>query len=356
MTVLTVVGARPQFIKAAPLSRALRRRCREVLLHTGQHFDHGMSNVFFEELQIPAPDHHLGIGGGSHGAQTGAMLAAIEAVLIDLRPDLVLVYGDTNSTLAGALAAVKLRIPVAHVEAGLRSFNRAMPEEINRVLTDHASTFLFAPSEVARQQLAREGIADGVHVVGDIMYDAVLMHRESAAVRPVLQQLNLTAGEYYLCTLHRAENVDNRERLAALLGGLARLDRPAVVPMHPRTRRRLQEFGLEPGPTLRAIDPVGYLDMLALTMNGAAVLTDSGGLQKEAYYMAVPCVTLRSETEWVETVSAGWNVLAGDPAALAEAVERVTAGRPSDRPQLYGDGQTAARIAAALVDTPRERS
>lgn len=348
-TILTVVGARPQFIKAAPLSAALRARAREVLVHTGQHFDPGMSDVFFSELGLPRPDHHLGIPGGPHGRQTGAMLAAIEEVLETERPDIVLVYGDTNSTLAGALAAAKLHIPIAHVEAGLRSFNRAMPEEVNRVLTDHVSTWLLAPSEASRVQLEREGITRGVHVVGDIMYDAILRHRERAAASPFPAALGLEPGGYYLCTIHRAENTDDPARLRRLFTGLARLDRPVVLPLHPRTRGRLAEFGIETGDGVRTIDPVGYLDMLRLQQASACVLTDSGGVQKEAYYLEVPCVTLRDETEWTETVETGWNRLAGtDPDAIAAAV-RDLAGYRGARPPLYGRGDSARRIADVLL-------
>lgn len=346
---MTVVGARPQFIKAAPLSDVLRARVREVLVHTGQHFDPGMSDVFFHELGLPRPDHHLGIAGGPHGRQTGAMLAAVEEVLEAERPDAVLVYGDTNSTLAGALAAAKLHIPIAHVEAGLRSFNRAMPEEVNRVLTDHVSTWLFTPSEASRAQLEREGITDGVHVVGDIMYDAILRHRERAAASPYPAALGVQPGGYYLCTIHRAENTDHPARLRALFAGLARLDRPVVLPLHPRTRGRLAEFGITPAAGIRAIDPVGYLDMLRLQQAAACVLTDSGGVQKEAYYLEVPCVTLRDETEWTETVDTGWNRLAGtDADAMVEAV-RALAEYRAPRPPLYGRGDSARRIAGVLL-------
>jgi UDP-GlcNAc3NAcA epimerase len=350
-TIVTVIGARPQFVKAAVLSRTLRGRCREVLVHTGQHYDRGMSDVFFEELALPEPDHNLGINGGRHGAQTGAMMAAIEEVLVEIRPDLVLVYGDTNSTLAGALAGAKLVIPVAHVEAGLRSFNRAMPEEVNRVVTDHLASLLFAPSETAQRQLASEGITRGVHVVGDIMYDAVLEHRAIAAQRSAYPQcLGLAPGQYLLCTIHRAENADDRQRLGGILDGLARLDRPVVLPVHPRTRERLRAFALTLPANVHGIAPVGYLDMLALEAGSALILTDSGGVQKEAYYLEVPCVTLRDETEWVETVDAGCNMLAGaDPARIEGAVRHMLARLPSKPPQLYGDGSTAGRITEVVV-------
>jgi UDP-GlcNAc3NAcA epimerase len=349
---LTIVGARPQFIKASPLSRELRRQHQEVLVHTGQHYDYGMSAVFFDELGLPAPDYELGIGSGPHGAQTGAMLAAIETVLMMERPDAVLVYGDTNSTVAGALAAAKLHIPVAHIEAGLRSFNRAMPEELNRVLTDHIATWHFAPSEVAQRQLEDEGIVAGVSVVGDIMYDAVLLHRERAAkCSPFPANFGLTPRAYYLATIHRAENTDNAASLARIVAGLNQLDRPVVLPLHPRTRKRLQEFGIEPGGNVRVIEPVGYLDMLQLERSAACILTDSGGVQKEAYYLAVPCVTLRTETEWVETVAAGWNRLCtADPNAIVEAVCSMADAHVLPHPDLYGTGDSSRRIVAALSE------
>ena len=346
MRFLTVIGARPQFIKAGPLSAELRRSHEEVLVHTGQHYDHGMSEVFFEELGLPVPDYHLGVGSGLHGEQTGTMLTALEMVMIESAPDIVLVYGDTNSTLAGALAASKLRIPVAHVEAGLRSFNRLMPEEINRVVTDHVADFLFVPSELSRVQLGREGITRGVHVVGDIMLDAVLAHRERAHVRSAFpESLGLAPGEYYLSTIHRAENTDDEVRLSEIIRALGELDRPVVLPLHPRTRKQLNVFGVTAGANVRVIEPVGYLDMVRLLDDCACVLTDSGGVQKEAYYLDVPCVTMRDETEWVETVHAGWNVLAGASAeGIREGVRRVTAVRPA-HPELYGFGDTARRIA-----------
>jgi len=348
--ILSVVGARPQFIKAGPLSGELRQHHQEILVHTGQHYDYEMSELFFEELDLPAPDYHLGIGSGPHGAQTGAMLAAIETVLRKENPVVAIVYGDTNSTLAGALAAAKLNIPVAHVEAGLRSFNRAMPEEINRVLTDHLSTWLFAPSATAAEQLGREGISSGIHVVGDIMLDALRRHRERALTRSgALERMRLPPQGYYVATIHRAENADDRQKLGALVEAMSRLDLPVVFPLHPRTRGRIVEFGLKPGGNVRTLEPVGYLDMLALQAQAACVLTDSGGMQKEAYYLGVPCVTLRDETEWVETVAAGWNTLAGtDPDRILTAVrERMRDGSP---PPIYGDGTTARRIAMILSD------
>jgi UDP-GlcNAc3NAcA epimerase len=350
MKLVSVVGARPQFIKAAALSRELRRRHEEILVHTGQHYDQGMSDVFFEELDIPAPDYHLGIGSAAHGAQTGAMLAAVEAVLQKESPDAVIVYGDTNSTLAGALAAAKLHVPIGHVEAGLRSFNRRMPEEINRVVTDHVSTWLFAPSEVAREHLAQEGIRDGVHVVGDIMVDALRLHGARAAARAeVLARHGLHAGGYYLATVHRAENTDEAGPLRGIFAALEALDKPVAMPLHPRTRKRVAELGIAVGGNVRVLAPQGYLDMLALQHGAACVLTDSGGVQKEAYYLRVPCVTLREETEWVETVASGWNSLAGtDPERILSAVAR-RAGAEAPHPELYGDGMTAGRIVEILA-------
>ncbi len=349
MKFVSVVGARPQFIKASPLTIALRKQNQDILVHTGQHYDYGMSDVFFKDLGIPKPDYHLGIGSGPHGAQTGAMLRALEEVLLKERPDAVIVYGDTNSTLAGALAAAKLHLPVAHIEAGLRSFNRTMPEEINRVLTDHVSTWLFAPSELSRNQLVQEGVQAGVHVVGDIMYDAVLVHRSNAESRSnILNQLDLTPLSYYVATIHRAENTDHSANLRSIFDGLQQLAKPVVLPLHPRTKKMLLEWGVNPGSNVRCIEPVGYLDMLRLQSAAACVLTDSGGLQKEAYYLGVPCVTLRTETEWVETVQAGWNLVCGTQApAIRDAVAKMD-GWDGPHPNLYGDGNTAEQIVEIL--------
>jgi UDP-GlcNAc3NAcA epimerase len=327
MKIVSVVGARPQFIKAAPVCRALRAsgRHEEILVHTGQHYDAAMSDVFFDELGIPAPDHHLGVGSGPHGAQTGVMLEKIERVLFDVKPDSVLVYGDTNSTLAGALAAVKLGIPVAHVEAGLRSFNRSMPEEINRLVADHVASLLFCPSQGAVDNLAREGVVRGVHIVGDVMADALAEASERAAARStVLGELRVKPGAYLLATIHRAENTDDASRLRAIVGAFGRIPEPIVFPIHPRTRLALAALG-DPHkayPNLCAIDPVGYLDMIMLERSARLILTDSGGVQKEAYWLGVPCLTLRGETEWVETVAAGWNRVAGTEAEAIVSAAR----------------------------------
>lgn len=356
--ILTVVGARPQFIKAAVVSRELRRRdgVREILLHTGQHFDANMSDVFFRELDIPEPDYQLDIHGGGHGAMTGRMLAGIEDVLVRERPDMVLVYGDTNSTLAGALASVKMKIPVAHVEAGLRSFNRAMPEEINRVLTDHAADILFTPTSVATRHLLNEGIAqENIHQVGDVMFDAAIFYaRKARQESDALDRLRLSRHGYILATLHRAENTDDPARLAAILNNLnvAAGMLPVILPLHPRTRQaigKLEGFSLDPA--VHIIDPVGYLDMVMLEENARVIVTDSGGVQKEAYFHRVPCITVRDETEWTELVECGWNSIVGaDAGKFSHALAVALSGNsPEWQPDLYGSGQSAVRIADILL-------
>lgn len=349
--ILTIVGARPQFVKAAVVSRAIADTpgLAETIVHTGQHFDVNMSDVFFSEMGIPAPSFSLGIGGGSHGENTGRMIEAIERVMLEQHPDSVLVYGDTDSTLAGAIAAAKLNIPIAHVEAGLRSFNRRMPEEVNRVLTDHVSTLLFAPSASSVKNLVNEGVAEGsIHLVGDVMFDAVLAFTQVARkMSRIIGQLALSAGEYVLVTLHRKENTDDRDRLGAILAGLQASPVPVVLPLHPRTRKRLQEHGIQLPASLRVLDPVGYLDMLMLEANARVIATDSGGVQKEAYFHGVPCVTLRDETEWVELVDVGANQLVGaDSGRIAAAL---TAAQPlHGGKNLYGRGDAATRIASVL--------
>ncbi|UCG22613.1 MAG: UDP-N-acetylglucosamine 2-epimerase (non-hydrolyzing) [Chloroflexota bacterium] len=350
MKVLSVVGARPQFIKAAPVSAALRAVHHELLVHTGQHYDEEMSAVFFDELGIPMPDYNLGVGSGTHGWQTAQMLIGLEQVLLDEEPDLVLVYGDTNSTLAGALAATKLRIPVAHVEAGLRSFNWSMPEEVNRVVTDRCSQVLFCPTETARKNLSQEGITAGVHVTGDVMYDAILHFLPMADEGSVLNAYQVMAGEYVLATVHRAENTDTRSSLEAVLACLAEIPWPVLLPLHPRTDAALARFDLALPMNVRAVKPAGYLQMVALEKSARLIVTDSGGIQKEAYVLGVPCVTLREETEWVETVDAGWNKLVGrDPKWMSEILTSNTL--PSERPLLYGDGRAAERITEIITKT-----
>jgi len=346
MKVASVVGARPQFVKMAPVSRELRKRAEEVIVHTGQHYDRNMSGAFFETLDIPEPDYNLEVGSESHGRQTGEMLQGLEHVFEVERPDRVLVYGDTNSTLAGALAAAKLQIPVGHVEAGLRSFNRAMPEELNRVLTDHLSGLLFCPTRTAVENLRREGIERGVHLVGDVMYDVALVSAQAARKRSIRKELGLEAKGYVLATVHRAGNTDARANLEGILTAFSRHKGPVVFPIHPRTRKMIAQFGLEAslGSNVRLLEPVDYLDFLALLIDAAKVATDSGGVQKEAYFFGVPCVTLRDETEWIETVEDGWNVLVGADAreigkALDSFAPRGTKG------VSFGDGHAAERIA-----------
>jgi len=361
MKILTIVGARPQFVKAAPVSRALAARgIAEVLVHTGQHYDRQLSDVFFEQLALRKPDHHLGIGSAPHGAQTGRMLEAIEGVLLGERPDRLLVYGDTNSTLAGALAAAKLGIPVAHVEAGLRSFNRTTPEEINRVVADHLADLLFCPTAAAVANLAAEGIARGVHRVGDVMYDSVLYNARLAELAPSpLDALELSPKRYYLATIHRASNTDDPARLDAIVKMLASLPAPVVLPLHPRTAKAIEGAGMVAlQGSLRPIGPAPYLEMLALERHARAIITDSGGVQKEAYFFGVPCLTLRAETEWVETVEAGWNTLVdGDPARLASALDALSrwdgaappfGGHGTPARDLYGDGHAAEAVAEIL--------
>lgn len=348
MKIVTVVGARPQFIKAAPVGKALRAAGhREFLVHTGQHYDHSMSQTFFDELALASPDINLQVGSSTHGRQTGQMLVGIEDVLLDQKPDWVIVYGDTNSTLAGALAAVKLGVRLAHVEAGLRSYNRSMPEEHNRVVADHCSDLLLCPTITARENLSREGVTAGVELVGDTMFDAVLEFSRMARERStVLAEMGLEPKSYVLATVHRPYNTDDPRALASIIDAMNRIDEPVVFPVHPRTRQRLNGNGVSN--SVRLVDPVGYLDMLALEQNARVIMTDSGGIQKEAFFFEVPCVTLRPETEWVETVSAGWNVLAGsDSARIVDLVSRRD--WPTDRPpELFGSGDAAARITNAL--------
>ena len=353
MKILSIVGARPQFVKAAPVSKALRRAGHiEFLVHTGQHYDHAMSQIFFEEMGIPEPDINLNVGSGSHGWQTAQMLSQLEEVMLRELPDWVLVYGDTNTTLAGSLAAVKLNVPLAHVEAGLRSFNRSMPEEHNRVLADHCANILFCPTQTAVENLKREGITNGVHLVGDTMYDAVLEFSEIARERStILGDLDLQAQGYILATVHRPYNTDVPENLDSILAAFREIHEPIVFPVHPRTRKKIAELNgkLRDLPNLKMIEPLGYLDMLLLEQNARLVLTDSGGIQKEAYFFGVPCVTLRRETEWVETVDAGWNVLVGND---RDQICHATNGRhwPSGvPPSQFGDGHAAKRIVSQLA-------
>lgn len=355
--ILTIVGARPQFIKAAAVSRVIRSqyagRIDELLVHTGQHYDKNMSKVFFDELDIPHPRFNLEISGGSHGAMTGRMLEAIETVMLAEKPDWVLIYGDTNSTLAGALAAAKLHIPVAHVEAGLRSFNMRMPEEVNRILADRVSNRLFCPTETAVENLAREGVTAGVSLVGDVMYDVSLYYRDVARSRSdALARLGLEEGKYVLATCHRAENTDDPSRLREIglaLADLA-LNQPVVLPVHPRTAKILAEQGLTASmKDVTLVEPLPFLDMIRLEQSARVIVTDSGGVQKEAFFYDVPCVTMRDETEWVETVELGWNVLTGASrdAIVSAAAKPVRPAGKGNSP--YGDGRASEKIVAALA-------
>jgi len=349
MKTVTIVGARPQFIKAAAVSRALRKRNKEILVHTGQHYDYEMSGIFFDGLEIPPPDVNLGVGSGSHGTQTAMMLRGIEEVLLAERPSWLLIYGDTNSTLAGALAASKLHIPVAHVESGLRSFNRRMPEEINRVVADHVSDLLLCPSNTAVSNLAAEGVNRNVHLVGDVMLDVLnwARQRTDAKREEVLRRLGLKERNYLMATLHRSENTDDAERLSGILNAFNALDEPVVFPVHPRARKVITAAGFRLRSHVRLIDPLGYFEMITAASSARLILTDSGGLQKEAYWLGVPCITLRDETEWVETVEAGWNTLTGsDSAKIVEAVRSFAP--PGSRAPLYGDGCVAARCVDLL--------
>jgi UDP-N-acetylglucosamine 2-epimerase len=355
MKVITVVGARPHFPKAAVVSRELRARGHdEVIVHTGQHYDDQMSHVFFRQLGLPSPHVNLDAGPGTHAAQTARMLEGLETVFVQQRPDVVMVYGDTNSTLAGALAAAKLDLPVAHVEAGFRSYNRSMPEEVNRVVTDHVSRYLFCPTQHAVECLECEGIVAGVHLVGDVMFDSLLaaMPKAQAMAPDLLRSRSVSRGAYYLATIHRAANTDDPGTLRCLFEALGQLDAPVILPLHPRTRAALPATGIEPARNVRLEDPVGYIEMLALEANARAVLTDSGGVQREAYFLEVPCVTLRQDTEWPELLTTRWNTLAGcDPTVIVKSAQ---APRPSTPPpSVFGDGTAAKKIVEILnLDPP----
>lgn len=350
MRVLSVVGARPQFVKLAPIARAMRGRAEHLIAHTGQHYDHNMSDVFFAELGIPAPEFNLGVGSGKHGEQTGAMLGGLEQVIEDTAPDWVLVYGDTNSTLAAAIAAVKLHVPVAHLEAGLRSFNRRMPEEHNRVLTDHAADLLLAPTQVAMDHLATEGLAERAVLVGDVMTDVLFRVRDQVVGTPLELAAPVEPGEYYVATIHRPDNTDDPRRLRAIVDGIAKVGKPVVLLAHPRLRGLAERHGiaLDTGAIVVA-GPVGYPQLVNAVAHSAGVITDSGGLQKEAFLLRVRCTTLRPETEWVETVDLGWNVLVdADFAALPATVERP---RPADTDASpYGTGQAAENTVRTLLE------
>jgi len=357
MKIFTVVGARPQFIKASAISRAIKQdfsdQIEEVMVHTGQHYDANMSQVFFDELDIETPKHHLNISGLNHGAMTGRMMEGLEELMLVEKPDLVLVYGDTNSTLAAALTAAKLHIPIAHVEAGLRSMNRKMPEEINRVVTDTLSTYLFCPTARAVDHLNHEGICNQVFNVGDVMYDVALYYGELAQQKSkILNVLNLMPKDYVLVTCHREENTNDPERLAGIVAALAEISskKRVIFPLHPRTKKFLEAAGLmHELNTVSLIDPLSYLDLMALAQSASCILTDSGGLQKEAYFYRIPCLTMRDETEWVETVELGWNQLVGaNPATMIQAFNNLDLGIENQSP--YGDGQASKKILQKLME------
>ena len=344
MKILTVIGARPQFIKAAAVSNTIRKQHEEVLVHTGQHYDENMSKVFFDELRIPKPNYDLGLGSGGHGEQTGAMLIKLEELYLKEKPDMVLVYGDTNSTLAGALCASKMLIPVAHIEAGLRSFNKNMPEEQNRILTDHVSKYLFVPTTSAIKNLSYEGITKNVHNVGDVMFDAILNFTEiSKEKSKIMERLCLVKGEYILTTIHRAENTNDINRLRSIIEALNESQQKIILPLHPRTKKFINDYGLIFSKSIKVIDPVGYLDMISLEVHCKKIITDSGGVQKEAFFMNKPCVTIRDETEWIETVENGWNIVAGtDKAKILDGIFNFMPNSPQQ--SIFGDGNATEKI------------
>ena len=347
--IATIVGARPQFIKCAPVSHEIRKYFTEILIHTGQHYDKNMSQTFFEELNIPEPDYNLEIGSGNHGYQTGKMLIKIEKVLLDVKPDLVLIYGDTNSTLAGALAAAKLHIPVAHVEAGLRSFNRKMPEEINRIIADKLSKYLFVPTQTADNNLAIEGHTEGVYNVGDVMYDSFLFNMQKAAKLDILDKLNIKPKKYILATIHRPQNTDDPGVLKELFSALQSLSELIIFPIHPRTRNLIKKFGITAKhENLKLIDPVSYLEMIQIEKNAKVIITDSGGVQKEAYFAGVPCIVLRGETEWVELVEHGWADLIGNDFKKIPTKLKSLGSFQSSSVRIFGDGAASRKIVDIL--------
>lgn len=356
MKIATVVGARPQFIKSALVSKKLRAEgCNEMIIHTGQHYDDNMSSVFFEEMEIPKPDYNLGVGSGLHGYQTGKMMISLEELFVKQKPDMVIVYGDTNSTLAAALVACKLQIPLAHIESGLRSYNRTMPEEHNRVLTDHCSDLHFCPTITAVENLKKEGITNNVHHVGDTMYDATLFFYKLAKKHSnIIEKLSLVPGNYFLATIHRPSNTDQPRNLGNIFEALAALNKKVIFPVHPRTEKRLIEFSLYEKlvsyKNIKLIKPLGYLDMLVLEKNAQIIITDSGGIQKEAFFFGVPCITVRKETEWIETVVDGWNVLVGtDHHKIVKMAESHK--WPTEKPKLvYGEGNASALIVNVLFE------
>jgi len=352
MKIVTIVGARPQFIKSFVVSREIKKKHEEILVHTGQHYDYEMNKIFFDELGISKPDYNLGVGSASQGKQTGEMLKRIEKILLKEKPDIVLVYGDTNSTLSGALAAVKLHIHVGHVEAGLRSFDKNMPEEVNRVLTDHSSNYLFAPTKTGVFNLKNEGIKEGVHLTGDVMYDALLFNLKIAEKSDILERLGVKTKEYLLATIHRQSNTDSLENLKTIIEAFSSSDEKIVFPVHPRTLKFIKENKLEKKTSKNVIvtKPVGYLDFIFLQKNAKKVLTDSGGIQKEAYLLKVPCITIRDNTEWIETVEDGWNILVGsNKETILNSIKKF---KPKGKQRMvFGDGQASKKIVNLLNQT-----
>ena len=349
MKIFTVIGARPQFIKAAAVSNKLRENHQEILIHTGQHYDNNMSDIFFEELEIPKPNYNLNIGSGNHGYQTGKMLEELEKIYLSESPDIVLVYGDTNSTLAAALAASKLLIPIAHIEAGLRSFNMNMPEEQNRVLTDHISKYLFAPTETAIKNLKNENIINNVYNTGDVMFDAIKLFKEKALkTSSVLKDNNIIPNEYILSTIHRAENTNSINKLKNIIDALNEYNKSIVLPLHPRTLKFIKDYGLKINTNIKIINPVGYLDMINLENNAKKIVTDSGGVQKEAYFLQKPCITMRDETEWLETVENGWNIIVGsNKDKILDAI--INFNPNGEQKMVFGLGNAADIISEKLV-------
>ena len=352
LKIISIVGARPEFIQAAPVSRALKEQHQELLVHTGQHYDYLMSQAFFDDLQIPAPDYNLEVGSGSHGQQTAEILIRMEAVLLEAKPDLVIVRGDTNSTIGGALAAAKLQIPTAHIESGERSLDRRMPEEINRLVSDRIADLHFCVSKAAIQRLSEEGIKNTTHWVGDVMYDAMLQNREIAQNKSqILAKQNLISGNYTLVTIHRAANTDSPTRLKNIVSALNKVEETIVFPAHPRTRKALQNLGLTFNEHVKLIDPVGYFDMITLENNARLIATDSGGVQREAYFLEKPCLTLRDETEWTETITAGWNVLVGaNPEQIIDAWHNFQP--PKTQSPIFGHGDAGQKIAQIITKHP----
>lgn len=347
MKIVSIIGARPQFIKAAVISKEIEKRggIEDVLIHTGQHYDENMSKIFFDELEIPYPNYNLEVGSGLHGAQTAKMLEKTEQIILKEKPDWVLVYGDTNSTIAGALAATKLHVKIAHVEAGLRSFNKSMPEEINRIVTDRISDLLLVPSQNAMQLLEKENLADNAVFTGDVMYDSILFYQKMAKEKHLLKSITAEM-DYHLATVHRAENTDDKERLQNIFSAFSEMDKPVVLPLHPRTKSKLDEVKFNDN--VKIIDPVSYLEMILLLKNCSKVLTDSGGLQKEAYFMKKPCITMRDETEWVETLNGNWNFIVGANPELI--LEKIGVNQFDEQKEYYGNGNAGMSIIDALVN------